>query len=175
MQGNEVASRQLNALLNDVDARTIFAKNGPLNWFSPSKTIKGFLKRGYLTEKQIELISKVYEQYSKFKKASKNFNSSGEGCDLAKALYGFLQNKPKNTSTKDRSRSQKFSNIIRSFSEGGMIHIGCFNAAELIILDFPKEIENKIIILERLYSARRKYLFELMQCEEKMGTQQGNK
>jgi hypothetical protein len=175
MHENEVANIQLNALVNDVDAKSIFEKSGPLNWFSPFKTIKGFLKRGYLTEKQVELISKVFEQYSKLKKASEKFNSSGEGRDLAKALYRVLQDKPKNISTEDRGRSQKFSNIIRSFSEGGMIHIGRFNGAESLICEFPMEIKNRMLILELLHSARRKYLIELMGCKIKIDTQQDGK
>jgi hypothetical protein len=70
MDGNEVARNQLDVLLNDIDARSIFGKSGPLNWFSPIKTTKGLLKRGFLTEKQVELISKVFKQYSKLKKVS---------------------------------------------------------------------------------------------------------
>ena len=175
MHGNEIAGKQLDILLNDVEARSIFGKSGPLNWFSPFKTTKGYLKRGYLTDKQADLISKVFVEYTKLKKVSKKFISSGEGRDLANLLYRFLQDKPKNISTEDRGRSQKFSKIVHSFSEGTIVHVGLFNNAEELICEFPTKIENRILALEWVHSARRKYLNELMQCEVETDTPQDGK
>jgi hypothetical protein len=175
MDGNEFARNQLDVLLNDVDARSIFGKSGPLNWFSPIKTTKGLLKRGFLTEKQVVLISEVFEQYSKLKMVSQKFILSGEGRDLANLLYRFLQDKPKNISTEDRGRTQKFSKIIHSFSEGRIVHVGLFNDAEALICEFPTEIKNIILALEWVHSARRKYLNEIMQWEVKTDTQQDGK
>ena len=159
MSESEIASIQLAAMFDDIDARTLFAKGGPLSWFSLTKTSTSAFRKGTLTEKQIPLILSVYQQYMKLKSVSKRFSATGQSREIAALLYRVLREKPKVASKEDRSRSARLSSIVRAFHDGVNVHIGYFNAAESLIKEFP--IENRIAILEMIHSTRKAYLAKL--------------
>ncbi len=152
----EIASTQLSAMIDDIEARTLFAKGGPLSWFSLMRTFTSAFHKGALTEKQIPLILSVYQQYMKFKSVCQRFLATGQSREISAVLYRVLQERPKVASKEDRSRSQRLSRIVHAFHGGAMFHIGHFNAAESLIGELP--IENKIAIWEVIHSARRAYL-----------------
>lgn len=159
MTESQIAAAELTTMINDIDAETIFAKGGPLAWFSPKKTYASAYRRGDLTDKQVNLVRSVYQQYAKLKKVSRKFSTTGEGSRVASIRYRVLRDKPKMESREDRSRSQRLSRIIRAFWDGDMIHLGHFNEAEELITDLP--IQDKIAIWEQIHSARRAYLTNL--------------
>jgi len=159
MSESEIASTQLSAMIDDIEARTLFDKGGPLSWFSLMKTFTLACRKGGLTEKQIPLILSVYQQYMKLKRVCKIFSATGQSREIAAVLYRVLQEKPKVTSKEDRSRSQRLSRIVHAFHDGTMFHIGDFNDAESLIGELP--IENRIAIWEVIHSARRAYLAKL--------------
>jgi len=156
---------ELNTMVNDIDAQTFFAKNGPLSWFSPKKTYALAFTRGNLSDKQVLLVRSVYQLYSKFKEVSKRFQTIGESNKMAMLLYEILKEKPKVSSKEERSLSQRISRIIHIFRDGNAIHIGHFNEAELLVGELP--IAEKDKIWEQIHTSRRVYLNKLYETSIK--------
>ena len=163
MTESEMASNELITMINDVEAHALFAKGGPLAWFSLRKTYSSAYRKGTLTEKQVPLIRSIYRQYAKFKLASHKFSATGKSRRVAAVLYRILQDKPKVATKEDRGRSQRLSRIVRAFHDGRMVHMGHFNDAESLIGELQSN--GKISIWEEVHSARRVYLAKLYELE----------
>jgi hypothetical protein len=152
----EIAAAKLMAMVNDVDAQTLFDPGGPLAWFSLKKTYAAGFMKGHLTEKQAKVITSVHDQYLRLRRASRDFLQTGHSRTIAAVSYEVLHEKPKVTTGEDRSRSQRLSRLVRAFRGETLVHIGHFNEAESLIGEFS--IENKASIWEQIHSARRAYL-----------------
>jgi hypothetical protein len=152
----ELASSKLMIMVNDVEGQPLFEPGGPLGWFSLKKTYASGFMKGHLTEKQTRLIMSVYDQYVRLRRVSHGFVKTGHARTLAAILYEVLHEKPKVTTSEDRSRSQRLSRIVRAFRGETLLHIGHFNEAESLIGELSDE--NKVSIWEQIHSARRAYL-----------------
>lgn len=77
MTNKDLASAKLMSMVNDVDAQTLFDMGGPLAWFSLKRTYASAYMKGGLTEKQIKLVTSVYDQYARLSGISHGFIETG--------------------------------------------------------------------------------------------------
>jgi len=63
MTNADVAMHRLSSMVDDTAATAFFKKGGPLDWFSLTKMFVNAVKKNALTEKQCDLIDKVYAKH----------------------------------------------------------------------------------------------------------------
>ena len=150
--------QKLAAMIDDTEHQ-LFQRNGPLSWFSLSKTFVVAAKKGSLTYKQCELIDKVYGEYKDLKRAARVFCGTEECRGLGRALQELQKAKPKAVASEERSRSQRLSRIVHALFGHKAIHVGDFDEAERLVGEMANGRMNEI--WELIHSARRRYLREI--------------
>ena len=150
---------KLAAMIDDTENHQLFQRNGPLSWFSLSKTFVVPAKKGSLIYKQCDLIDKVYGEYKDLKHAAREFCGTEECRGLGRALQELQKAKPKAVASEERSRSQRLSRIVHALFGHKAIHVGDFDEAERLVGEMANARMNEI--WELLHSARRRYLHEL--------------
>jgi hypothetical protein len=121
----------LEIMVNDPAAVHLFEK-GPLSWFKLQMTIIRISVKGTITEKQQQLIFKVFDEYTVLKKVHYKFKQNGYIERIVTSIYQFLQKLPPSEDRTERGRRGYLGQIKNNLSAGQTFNLKFLESIEEI-------------------------------------------